>query len=122
MTKFLVYNARKRQRGGDRAETCFERAPNAWPACRTCAGELMPDVFPWLGITRIDRWASMSNMKHGALHAAGIQVVEQVAVPDALIPADARVEMDAKVAAGYFAPVAPPASPDWPSPGRGLHA
>jgi hypothetical protein len=31
-------------------------------------------------------------------------VVEQVASPDDLIPADARVEMDAKKAAGYYAP------------------
>ncbi len=64
----------------------------------------MPDVFHWLGISRIDRWASMSNMKHDALSAQGIAVGEQVAIPDDLIPADARVEMDAKKAAGYFAP------------------
>ena len=64
----------------------------------------MPDVFHWLGIARIDRWASMSNMKHDALTAQGISVVEQVAIPDMLIPADARVEMDAKKAAGYYAP------------------
>jgi hypothetical protein len=44
----------------------------------------------------------MSNLKHGALTAQGIEVVERVPIPDALIPADARVEMDAKVAAGYF--------------------
>jgi hypothetical protein len=65
----------------------------------------------------------MSNMKHGALTAAGIQVVEQVAIPDALIPADARVEMDAKVAAGYFTPVAPPSVTELAlAKGRGLHA
>jgi hypothetical protein len=46
-------------------------------------------------------------------------VVEQVAIPDELIPADARVEMDAKTAAGYFTPVAPPAPPNWPSPRAG---
>jgi hypothetical protein len=44
----------------------------------------------------------MSNMKHDAVVRAGIQIVERVAIPDALIPADARVEMDAKMAAGYF--------------------
>jgi hypothetical protein len=32
----------------------------------------------------------------------GIQVVERVPIPDALIPADAQVEMDAKKAAGYY--------------------
>ncbi|RYE98623.1 MAG: hypothetical protein EOO78_16165, partial [Oxalobacteraceae bacterium] len=32
---------------------------------------------------------------------------ERVPIPDELIPADARVEMDAKVAAGYFSTIAP---------------
>jgi GTP cyclohydrolase II len=64
--------------------------------------QLMPDVFHWLGVTRIDRWASMSDMKHGALVESGIEVVERVPIPDELIPPDARVEMDAKKAAGYF--------------------
>ncbi|NML28105.1 GTP cyclohydrolase II [Zoogloea dura] len=123
VTKFLVYNARKRQRGGDRAETYFERTECVAGVQDMRFQELMPDVFHWLGITRIDRWASMSNMKHGALTAAGIQVVEQVAIPDALIPADARVEMDAKVAAGYFTPVAPPSVTELAlAKGRGLHA
>ena len=47
--------------------------------------------------------ASMSDMKHGALVESGIEVVERVPIPDDLIPRDARVEMDAKKAAGYFA-------------------
>jgi hypothetical protein len=46
-------------------------------------------------------------MKHGALAAQGIEVVERVPIPDALIPADARVEMDAKKAAGYFSSYTP---------------
>ena len=110
VTKFLVYNARKRQVGGDRAETYFERTECVAGVQDMRFQELMPDLFHWLGISRIDRWASMSNMKHGALTAAGIEVVERVSIPDALIPADAHVEMDAKVAAGYFSPVAAPAS------------
>ncbi|MBS0354636.1 MAG: GTP cyclohydrolase II [Proteobacteria bacterium] len=123
VTKFLVYNARKRQYGGDRAETYFERTECVAGVQDMRFQELMPDVFHWLGITRIDRWASMSNMKHGALTAAGIQVVEQVAIPDELIPADARVEMDAKTAAGYFTPVAPPSAAELAvAKGRGLHA
>ena len=48
--------------------------------------ELMPDVFHWLGVARIDRWVSMSNMKAGALRAQGIEIVEQVAIPDGLVP------------------------------------
>ncbi|MDB5758441.1 MAG: hypothetical protein JWM30_1730, partial [Burkholderia sp.] len=83
--------------------------------------ELMPDVFHWLGIKRIDRWASMSNMKHGALVEQGIEVVERVPIPDELIPADARVEMDAKVAAGYFSAIAPVGAAELAVPkGRGL--
>ncbi len=82
--------------------------------------QLMPDVFHWLGIKRIDRWASMSNMKHGALVEQGIEVVERVPIPDALIPADARVEMDAKKAAGYFSTYTPDASELAQPKGRGL--
>jgi GTP cyclohydrolase II len=81
VTKFLVYNARKRQVGGDRAETYFERTECVAGVQDMRFQELMPDVFHWLGIRRIDRWASMSNMKHGALTAQGIEVVEQVAIP-----------------------------------------
>ena len=69
--------------------------------------ELMPDLFHWLGIARIDRFASMSNMKSDALREQGIEIVEQVAIPDELIPADAQVEMDAKKAAGYFSATKP---------------
>ena len=66
--------------------------------------ELMPDVLQWLGITKIHRLVSMSNMKYDAIVRAGIEVGERVRIPDELIPADARVEMDAKMAAGYFTP------------------
>jgi GTP cyclohydrolase II len=74
--------------------------------------ELMPDVFHWLGIRRIDRWVSMSSMKHGALQAQGIAVVEQLAIPDGLVPLDAAVEIDAKKAAGYYAPSGVPTAED----------
>ena len=120
VTKFLVYNARKRQAGGDRAETYFERTECVAGVQDMRFQELMPDVFHWLGITRIDRWASMSNMKHGALTAQGIEVVERVPIPDALIPADARVEMDAKKAAGYFSHYTPDAAELALAKGRGL--
>ena len=102
VTKFLVYNARKRQPGGDRAQTYFERTECVAGVQDMRLQELMPDVLHWLGVTRIDRWASMSHMKYQALVSQGIAVGERVAIPDDLIPADARVEMDAKKAAGYF--------------------
>jgi GTP cyclohydrolase II len=120
VTKFLVYNARKRQVGGDRAETYFTRTECVAGVQDMRFQELMPDVFHWLGIRRIDRWASMSNMKHGALVEQGIEVVERVPIPDELIPADAQVEMDAKKAAGYFSTYTPDADELAQTKGRGL--
>ncbi|MFZ5896737.1 MAG: GTP cyclohydrolase II [Myxococcota bacterium] len=102
VTKFLVYNARKRQHGGDRAEQYFARTECVAGVQDMRFQELMPDALHWLGITKIDRFVSMSNMKHDAVVRAGIQIVERIPIPDELIPADARVEMDAKMAAGYF--------------------
>jgi len=102
VTKFLVYNARKRQAGGDRAEQYFARTECVAGVQDMRFQELMPDVLHWLGVRTIHRLVSMSHMKHDAIVAAGISVGERVPIPDALIPPDARVEMDAKVAAGYF--------------------
>jgi GTP cyclohydrolase II len=64
----------------------------------------MPDVINWLGLKRIDRLISMSDMKYDALVGQGIEIVERVPLPDELIPADAHVEIAAKKAAGYFTP------------------
>ena len=110
VTKFLVYNARKRQPGGDRADTYFHRTECVAGVQDLRFQELMPDVIHWLGIRRIDRWVSMSNLKRAALEAQGIEVVEQVAIPDRLVPPDATVEIEAKKAAGYFSPSGIPAA------------
>jgi GTP cyclohydrolase II len=107
VTKFLVYNARKRQDGGDRAATYFERTECVAGVQDMRFQELMPDVLHWLGVTRIDRFVSMSDMKYQPIVESGIEVVERVEIPEALIPDDARVEMDAKKAAGYFTKSAP---------------
>jgi GTP cyclohydrolase II len=72
--------------------------------------ELMPDVLHWLGITRIHRLVSMSNDKYDAITGSGIAVDERVKIPDALVPADARVELEAKIAAGYFTDAAVPSA------------
>jgi GTP cyclohydrolase II len=101
VTKFLVYNARKRQAGGDRAEKYFERTECVAGVQDMRFQQLMPDVLHWLGVRRIDRFVSMSDMKYAPLVEGGIEVVERVEIPDELIPPDARVEMDAKKAAGY---------------------
>jgi GTP cyclohydrolase II len=110
VTKFLVYNARKRQQGGDRADTYFRRTECVAGVQDMRFQELMPDVFHWLGVTRIDRWVSMSNVKHQAARAQGIEVREQVPLPEGLVPLDARVEIAAKKAAGYFAPAGVPSA------------
>ncbi len=64
--------------------------------------ELMPDVLHWLGITRIDRFVSMSDMKYDAICRSGIEIVDRVSLPEDRIPADAYVEIAAKKAAGYY--------------------
>jgi GTP cyclohydrolase II len=102
VTKFLVYNARKRQVGGDTADQYFARTECVAGVQDMRFQELMPDVLHWLGVRKIHRLVSMSNMKYDAIAGSGIEIGERVNIPDELIPADARVEMDAKVAAGYF--------------------
>jgi GTP cyclohydrolase II len=102
VTKFLVYNARKRQVGGDSASNYFLRTECVAGVQDMRFQELMPDVLHWFGIRRIHRLVSMSNMKYDAIVGGGIEVGERVPIPDELVPADARVEMDAKMAAGYF--------------------
>jgi len=102
VTKLLVYNARKRQEGGDRAETYFERTECIAGVQDMRSQELMPDALHWLGVSRIDRFVSMSNLKHEAIVSQGIEIVEQIPIPNELIPDDASVEMEAKKAAGYF--------------------
>ncbi|MGQ0845428.1 MAG: GTP cyclohydrolase II [Sporichthyaceae bacterium] len=102
VTKFLVYNARKRQQGGDSADKYFLRTECVAGVQDMRFQELMPDVLHWLGISVIHRLVSMSNDKYDAIVGSGIEVRERVKIPDALVPADARVEMEAKKAAGYF--------------------
>ena len=104
VTKFLVYNARKRQEGGDQAATYFERTECVAGVQDARFQQLMPDVLHWLGITRIDRFMSMSNMKYDAIIESGIEIGERVAIPPGLVPPDAQVEIEAKKAAGYYAP------------------
>ena len=104
VTKFLVYNARKRQEGGDQAATYFERTECVAGVQDARFQQLMPDVLHWLGITKIDRLVSMSNMKYDALVEQGIEIGERVPIPDGRSRADAAVEMEAKKAAGYFTP------------------
>ncbi|KAL9125940.1 MAG: hypothetical protein Q9217_004918 [Psora testacea] len=59
VTKYLVYNARKR--GADRASEYFKRTENIAGVKDMRFQALMPDVLHWLGITKIDRMLSMSK-------------------------------------------------------------
>ena len=97
----MVYNARKRQQGGDSAQTYFKRTEMiAGVQVREKAGharrspsapltppllaredmrfqEPMPDPLHWLGVTKIDRFISMSDMKYDAVTSSGIKIVER---------------------------------------------
>lgn len=44
----------------------------------------------------------MSNMKHDAIVEQGIPIHERVEIPEDMVPEDSRVEIDAKIHAGYF--------------------
>lgn len=102
VTKFLVYNARKRQEGGDTAATYFRRTECVAGVEDARFQEFMPDVLHFFGIKKIHNLHSMSNMKYDAIVGGGIKVVNRISIPDNLIPQDAQVEMEAKKAAGYF--------------------
>ncbi|MBZ8181418.1 GTP cyclohydrolase II [Oscillatoria salina] len=102
VTKFLVYNARKRQAGGDRANAYFTRTECVAGVQDMRFQELMPDVLHWLGITKIDRFVSMSDMKYQAIVQSGIEISQRVPIPPHYIPEDAQVEIAAKTAAGYY--------------------
>lgn len=102
VTKFLVYNARKRQEGGDSAATYFHRTQCVAGVEDARFQELMPDTLQFFGIKKIHNLHSMSNMKYDAIAGSGIEVVNRISIPEHLIPKDAQVEMEAKKAAGYF--------------------
>eukprot|EP00929_Paragymnodinium_shiwhaense_P119264 TRINITY_DN91149_c0_g1_i1.p1 TRINITY_DN91149_c0_g1~~TRINITY_DN91149_c0_g1_i1.p1 ORF type:complete len:979 (+),score=240.35 TRINITY_DN91149_c0_g1_i1:101-3037(+) len=103
VTKYLVYNMRKRQEGGDRATEYFNCTKEVAGVTDTRFQVLMPDVLHWLGITKIHRFISMSDMKHDAIVSTGIKIEERVEIPPDMVPKDAHVEIAAKVFAGYHA-------------------
>ncbi|KAJ1957015.1 Uracil-regulated protein 1 [Linderina pennispora] len=112
VTKYLVYNARKRQEGGDTAANYFKRTEFVAGVKDMRFQALMPDILQWLGVTRIDRFISMSNMKYNAIVGSGIEIVERVSIPEDRMPGDAKVEIEAKIADGYFTTGAVPTADD----------
>ncbi|CAL1712692.1 unnamed protein product [Somion occarium] len=100
VTKYLVYNLRKR--GGDSADKYFKSTELIAGVKDMRFQALMPDVLHWLGIKKIDNMVSMSDMKYNAIVQSGIPILKRYDIPDHLLPPDSRVEIDAKIAAGYF--------------------
>lgn len=101
VTKYLVYNMRKRAEGGDQASEYFNCTRHVAGITDTRFQALMPDALHWLGVTHIHRFISMSDMKYDAIVNSGITIGERVAIPPELVPADAQVEIAAKVVVGY---------------------
>lgn len=102
VTKFLVYNARKRQEGGDSAKNYFYRTECVAGVQDARFQEFMPDVLHYFGVKKIHNLHSMSNMKYDAIVGSGIEVMNRLSIPKELVPDDAMVEIEAKKAAGYF--------------------
>jgi len=100
VTKYLVYNLRKR--GGDSADKYFKSTELIAGVKDMRFQALMPDVLHWLGIRKIDNMISMSDMKYNAIVQSGIPILKRYDLPEHLIPPDSKVEIDAKIAAGYF--------------------
>ena len=101
VTKFLVYNARKRQEEGDNAAKYFERTECVAGVQDARFQELMPDIFHWLGVHRLDRFASMSDMKHDALAGQGIEINDEL-TPRKAYTGRCKGGDGAKKAAGYY--------------------
>src|SRR4029078_13120061 len=74
VTKFLVYNPRKPQKGGDRPHGYFKRTECVAGVQDMRFQELMPDVLHWLGVTRIHRFASMSDITYAAMARDCVQI------------------------------------------------
>ncbi|KAJ9125348.1 hypothetical protein QFC22_000308 [Naganishia vaughanmartiniae] len=102
VTKYLVYNLRKRT--GDSAERYFKSTELiAGVKDQRFQALSLPDTIAWLGIKKIDNLISMSNMKYEAIiEHAGCKVINRYELPEELMPPDSAVEIHAKIAAGYF--------------------
>ncbi|ODN79165.1 cyclohydrolase [Cryptococcus wingfieldii CBS 7118] len=100
VVKYMVYNRRKR--GGDSAAEYFNNTEVVAGVKDARHQALMPDVLHFLGIKHIHNLISMSNMKYDAIIGSGITVGNRYEIPEELIPADGKVEIDAKIQSGYF--------------------
>ena len=68
VTKFLVYNARKRQEGGDSAATYFKRTECVAGVEDARFQEFMPDVLHFFGIKKIHNLDIVTGKQIGRAH------------------------------------------------------
>ena len=61
------------------------------------------DPLHFLDVNRLHNFISMSDMKYNAIVNTGIEIIYCVDIPKDLLPADAQVEIAAKVFHGYNA-------------------
>jgi len=93
VTKYLVYNTRKRQEGGDSAERYFSCTEQVAGVQDTRFQALMPDPLHFLGVTKIHNFISMSDMKYDAIVATGIKIVNRVEIPPEMVPVSATTRI-----------------------------
>ena len=101
VVKYLVYNARKRSAAGDLPNDYFTHTHQVAGVDDMRLQELSTDVLHWLGVTRVANWVSMSNLKRDAVLQSGIAIDRQIEIPHDRITPNARVEITAKIGAGY---------------------
>jgi GTP cyclohydrolase II len=92
VTKYLVYNTRKRQEGGDSADRYFSCTEQVAGVQDTRFQTLMPDPLHFLGVTKIHNFISMSDMKYNAITSTGIQIVNRVEIPPEMVPVRSKNE------------------------------
>jgi GTP cyclohydrolase II len=80
-SRYLVYNLRKR--GGDSADKYFAATELIAGVKDMRFQALMPDVLHWLGIRKVDRMVSMSDMKYNAIVGSGIRILKRYDLPGA---------------------------------------
>ena len=79
LSRYLVYKLRKR--GGDSAEKCFKSTEMIAGVKDKSFQTLMPYVLHWLGIKKVDKTVSMSDMKYGAIVKSGIGIWKRYDIP-----------------------------------------
>ena len=79
LARYLVYNLRKR--GGDSADKYFKSTELIAGVKDMRFQALMPDVLHWLGIKKVDKMVSMSDMKYDAIVKSGIEIWKRYDIP-----------------------------------------